>query len=276
MSKPDGHRTVLGAMLLFVSVLLAGCDVVVGGIHKLQALEGRASEAWSRSYSLGSEGSVEVVNTNGRIDVVAYEGTAVRVSVEKLVKALTDEAAKELLREVTIAETVSPGRLRLESRHPRRLAGASVELRYTLRVPKTARIDVRNSNGRVEVVGASGPVVAETVNGGVVGRELEGPVRASVVNGGVTVDLAAVTGEGVDLDATNGGITLRLPRTANADITARVTNGGIAVTGLELEEVGEKTRRRLTARLNGGGPRIELATVNGGIRIGDRDRKDAK
>jgi hypothetical protein len=32
--------------------------------------------------------------------------------------------------------------------------------------------------------------------------------------------------------------------------------------------VGEQNRRRLDAKLNGGGARISLETVNGGVRIG--------
>jgi hypothetical protein len=37
-----------------------------------------------------------------------------------------------------------------------------------------------------------------------------------------------------------------------------------------METVGESSKRRLEARLNGGGPQIELSGTNGGIRIASR------
>jgi hypothetical protein len=39
---------------------------------------------------------------------------------------------------------------------------------------------------------------------------------------------------------------------------------------LAVESTGEKNRRRLEGRLNGGGSRVELATTNGGIHITGR------
>jgi len=84
------------------------------------------------------------------------------------------------------------------------------------------------------------------------------------------VDLAQLTDAGVKLGCTNGGIELRLPATSKATISARITNGGIDTSGLEVETTGEKSRRRLDGRLNGGGARIELEGTNGGIHISGR------
>ena len=39
---------------------------------------------------------------------------------------------------------------------------------------------------------------------------------------------------------------------------------------LPIEKVGESSSKRLEARLNGGGPQIELSGTNGGITIGSR------
>jgi DUF4097 and DUF4098 domain-containing protein YvlB len=77
--------------------------------------------------------------------------------------------------------------------------------------------------------------------------------------------------DGVRLETVNGGVQLQLPKTAKADISARCVNGGVHVDEqLTVESTGEKNRRRLEGRLNGGGSRIELATTNGGIHITGR------
>ena len=110
-------------------------------------------------------------------------------------------------------------------------------------------------------------VIASTVNGGVSGEALSGQVEATTTNGGVEVSLEALAPGGVKLEAVNGGVQLSLPRTAKADISARVVNGGLHTGDLEIELVGEQNRRRLEGKMNGGGSRVELATVNGGVHL---------
>jgi DUF4097 and DUF4098 domain-containing protein YvlB len=83
------------------------------------------------------------------------------------------------------------------------------------------------------------------------------------------VDVSELGSDGAKLECTNGGIKLRLPTTARATISASVTNGGIDTTGLQLETT-ESSRRRLEARLNGGGPQVRIEGTNGGIRIDAR------
>jgi hypothetical protein len=63
---------------------------------------------------------------------------------------------------------------------------------------------------------------------------------------------------------------VRLPRDAKATISARITNGGINADGLSIETSGENNRRHLEGRLNGGGPRLQVEGVNGGITIAAR------
>jgi hypothetical protein len=48
-----------------------------------------------------------------------------------------------------------------------------------------------------------------------------------------------------------------------------VANGGIDTNGLPLDAT-ESSRRRLEARLNGGGPAIRIEGTNGGIRLASR------
>jgi DUF4097 and DUF4098 domain-containing protein YvlB len=124
-------------------------------------------------------------------------------------------------------------------------------------------------NGGVELRNISGEISAETTNGGITAREVSGSIDASTTNGGISVDLTQLGERGAKLECTNGGIKLRLPSDAKASISASVANGGIDTTGLQLDTT-SSSRRRLEARLNGGGPPISIEGVNGGIEIGAR------
>jgi DUF4097 and DUF4098 domain-containing protein YvlB len=211
---------------------------------------------------------VEVVNTNGEIDVAPGDGAQVEVTAERIAKAATDEAARDLLKDVRIEEQASPDRVRLETKTPPGMTrlGGSTEVRYHLKVPASATVRVRNTNGAVRVTGVTGAVRAETTNGGVRGIDLGGAVEATTTNGGVRLQVVSVADGGIRAETVNGGIDVTLPAAAKANVEANCVNGGISVSGLSIEG-GESSRRRVDGRLNGGGPNVSLDTTNGGIRI---------
>jgi DUF4097 and DUF4098 domain-containing protein YvlB len=242
---------------------LAGCELATANFRA------EARDDWSRTFTVSAGGRFELENTNGAIEVEPASGTTLEVRAERIAKAGTEEAAKELLQQVEIVVDESAGRVRIETRFPKGLRTGGTEVKYWIKAPASVAVKLENTNGRIGLRGLSGPVEAGTTNGGVSGKGLTGPVRASTTNGGVEIDLDAVHADGVDLSTTNGGVTLRLPREVKATISASCVNGGITAGGLDLETT-ESTRRRLEGRLNGGGPRVRLETTNGGVRIAAR------
>ena len=253
-------------LLLPLVVGLAGCDMSLGN------LTARATEEWTHTYSLSPGGEVRIVNTNGRIDVEGVDGSTVEVRAERIARGATEAAARELLPRIVIREDSQPDRVSLETeRISGIMIGVAFEVRYHVRAPMSAAINVTNTNGAVAVTSLSGKVMAHTTNGGVTGRNLTGGVDARSTNGGVSIDMAAVGPERITLHTTNGGVTLALPQNAKADLSASCTNGGINVSALDGLEVSEKSRRHFEGRLNGGGTQVEVETTNGGIRVRSRD-----
>jgi DUF4097 and DUF4098 domain-containing protein YvlB len=253
-------------LLLPVVVLVAGCDVHVGN------LSARATDEWTHTYPLKPGGEIQIENTNGKIEVEGTDAATVEVRAERIAKGATDAAARELLPRIVIKEDATPDRVAVRTeRMGGIMIGASFEVRYHVRAPKNAVVNVSNTNGQVTLTGLNGKVIAHTTNGQVRGDTLTGAVEARTTNGGVNMDLSSIGNEPVRLHTTNGGVTLTLPDSAKADISASVTNGGISVGDFQNLDVGEKTRRRFEAKLNGGGAAIELETTNGGVRIRPRN-----
>ena len=250
--------------LLLAASALTACDVVVSSMQA----QGKAQDEWSRSYPVSEQALLEIINGNGEVDVTAGAGTQIEVKAERIARAASDELAQEYLKQVTIEEQAGRDHVRLETKAPR-LNRSHAEVKYHVVVPAGLSVRVRNTNGAVTIVGVKGEVKAETTNGGVKGRDLAGAVEATTTNGGVTLDMAEVAAGGIRAETTNGGVDLRIPGAAKADVRASVLNGGITLTGLELQG-GEKTRRRVEGRLNGGGPHVSLETTNGGIKIAAR------
>lgn len=256
------QRLAVAACVPVLLTAVAGCDIVTSDLPARESVE------WRRTYDLQPDGRVEVINVNGRIDVTPSTGNTVEIVALKTARGASPEAARETLERIQIVEAATADALRIETRLPR--GGGFLtrggEVRYTVKVPRASHLQVRTTNGGIEVSGVEGRVDAETTNGAIRARGVGGPIEASTTNGGVEVALTRVADGGVKLDCTNGGIRLELPSSARATISARVTNGGIDAGGLPLD-VTESSRQRLQARLNGGGPSIEIEGTNGGIKI---------
>jgi hypothetical protein len=256
---------ILGTQLGLVAaaaLTLAACDVVVNSMNA----SAKAQDEWSKAYSIAPDGRLEVMNTNGLIEVLATDNPQIEVRAERIAHANTDEAARELLKQVQIKETASRDVVKLETVLPSSTGfGRNGEVRYHLKVPAGLSVRVHNTNGLVRVEGLRGEVNAETTNGGVRGRNLSGTVDASTTNGGVDLEVDAVGPGGIKAETTNGGVQLVVPENVKAELRASTRHGGISVNGLTVE--GETSRTHVAGRVNGGGPRISLETTNGGISV---------
>jgi hypothetical protein len=259
------------AVVLLTSALGA-CDIAVDGHggFGFGLSAGKASDQWTRTYQIASGGRLELINVNGRITAEASDGTAVEVRADRTAKAATDEGAKDLLDRIEMREEVGTDRVRVEVRAPRMTGPSGHEFTWTVKVPRGVSVDLRTVNGGLRVANLDGDVRLRSTNGGIKGTSLlAASVDAAVTNGGIDIELAkSVTTGTFELEAVNGGVSIHLPADSRADIAGRCVNGGISTSDLQLEMVGEQNRRRLDAKLNGGGARISLETVNGGVRIG--------
>jgi hypothetical protein len=256
---------IFGARLGLVAAAalsLAACDVVVNSMNN----SAKAQDEWSKTYSITPNGRLELVNTNGLIEVLATDSPQIEVRAERIARANTEDAAKELLKQVQIKETVAADQVKLETALPSGVGfGRSGEVRYHLKVPAGLSVRLHNTNGTVRVEGLRGEVKAETTNGGVRGRGLSGAVDASTTNGGVDLEIAALAPGGVKAETTNGGVQLVVPENVKADFSANTAHGGVNVSGLTVD--GETSRTHVAGRVNGGGPKIALETTNGGISV---------
>jgi hypothetical protein len=258
-------RRLAPAILPVLLLASTGCDIVTADFKQSETAE------WRKSYDLQPGGRVEIANVNGHIEVEPATGNTVEIVAKKTARGASSEAAKQALERVQIAEDVGPAGVRIETKVDRGGGwfNSSVSVGYTVRVPAGAHMKFATVNGGVELRNISGEITAETTNGGITAREIAGSIDASTTNGGVDVDLMQLGDRGARLECTNGGIRLRLPSDAKASISASVSNGGIDTGGLTLDTT-ESSRRRLEARMNGGGAPIRIEGTNGGIRISGR------
>jgi DUF4097 and DUF4098 domain-containing protein YvlB len=141
-----------------------------------------------------------------------------------------------------------------------------VEVTFTVRLPGGVRFAGRTVNGSVEARGLASDVSLRTVNGDV-DVATTGFAEARTVNGSIDAAMGRTDPEGgLRFETVNGSIELDLPDDVDADVEANWLNGGLE-TDLPLRVDGRIGRRSARGVLGEGGPRLELSTVNGSIRL---------
>ena len=252
------------AVALAVSGALASaCDIHHGG-----PWPGNATDTWTRTYTLAPGGELQIINSNGPIDVQVGSGPTIEVKADRIVRARSDEQARSMAAKVQIAEEIANDKVVVRTAGLGGVVlGAEIEVQYHVSLPAATRVRLRTGDGDVSVADVESAVVASVANGDITGANLKGGVDMRTTNGAVTVTVAAVGKDPIDLRSTNGAIELTMPTTADANVEANVRNGQMDLGGLPLDLLGEQTKQRTRGRLNAGGTPVELSTINGNITV---------
>lgn len=290
-----------GATVTLAAVfLLTGCDEE--GFLVTNRIE--ATETEHLDLETVPPVVLDVESSNGRITIrgVANVQTA-SVTVTKRSRGETLEQAQDRVDRVTYQVTQQGNRTELRYRSTeqdddvRRYSGVDFELV----VPMETQVEVRTSNGAIEVVRVQGETRLDTSNGSIDMRECIGTVDAETSNGRIDIadhvgnvtadtsngeiwmeDVAGridaetsngsihFTGRPADgvqnrLDTSNGSITVRVPLDGAIAFEVDVSNGTIRS---DLPLVGDTQGNEWNAELNPPTTsRMDLRTSNGNIRI---------
>jgi DUF4097 and DUF4098 domain-containing protein YvlB len=152
---------------------------------------------------------------------------------------------------------------------------------FTLKVPRDIDLKVKTVNGgRVVVRGTNGSFLVRNVNGDIEMDNVSGSGTARTVNGPVKVSFRQNPHENSEFKTINGNVDLHFAHDLSADFRFKTFNGGIysdfPVTALPVHAIQEERRggkmvyradRFTSARVNAGGPEIQIENLNGDIRI---------
>ncbi len=223
-----------------------------------------ATEKFAQTYPLAANGTVQLSNINGAVDIVGWDKNEVALEAEK--RAPDSDA----LARIHLNIDARPDRLVVKTEHEKTSwFGRSVrgEVRYQLKVPAGASLDkIEVVNASIVVRGVRGSVHLETVNGGIRAANLAGDARLRSVNGGITAAFDVIAaGQNVSAESVNGACELTLPKDAGAHLDLSSVNGGTRCAfPITLEHTG---RHMLRGTIGGGGATVKVQTVNGGISV---------
>jgi DUF4097 and DUF4098 domain-containing protein YvlB len=145
-------------------------------------------------------------------------------------------------------------------------------------------VEADTSGGRIELLRIAGDAQAETSGGSITARSIRGRLAAETSGGSIEIDdvsgrveaetsggsiyasFAPGNGQGGRLRTSGGDVRVKVDASLGLDIDAS-SSGGSVISDVRIETQGQSERGRLSGRLAGGGPRLELRTSGGSIRI---------
>ena len=240
---------------ILVALVSGGCEIYAG-----TPAEGR----FERTLTVSGPVNIEVRTRSGGIRVNTSPANTVTVVGRIRARGWFDADGEQQVKAI-------------EANPPIRQEGATirigdssdngipqrVSIGYEITVPATARVDAMTGSGGIRIEGPEADVHAIAGSGGIQLTGVRGPVVARVGSGGIRIEGRPVAGW--DLRTGSGGIRMTVADNTPFTLDARVGSGGIHSDQPVAADV--QTRNRLQGNVRGGGPRVQVETGSGGIRI---------
>ncbi len=262
--------------------LLTFCDGATAAVTE--------QKTWSDAYPVTAAAPKLLIdNIWGNVRVRTGAGREIVVTIDEKRSAPTQELFELSKETIYLDVQADDAGVSMIVGKPEPMAGrrdrcrdCRVEYQFEVLVPVGAQVDVSTvTDGGIDVVGTSGPVSANNVNGPVVATDLQDCVEIGSVNGAVDVSFARAPTHDCSIKTINGDITLTVPGGAGLDAALNMM-GGDVVSEFDLEplamapkveqrsEDGAFVYRVAQAagiRLGAGGPTFNIESLNGDLLI---------
>ena len=153
---------------------------------------------------------------------------------------------------------------------------------YKVTLPESYNVDLNTRAGSIEIENLIGKVDAHTSGGSISLEDVQGNIDINTSGGSINLENimgsidAHTSGGGINLKllesptkdskirTSGGSITAYLAKNIAVDISAKTSGGRVSS---ELPVQGKIKKQSINGTINGGGPKLELKTSGGSVRI---------
>lgn len=132
----------------------------------------------------------------------------------------------------------------------------------------TARANLSTSGGNIQIDRAGGPTSVSTSGGDIRIQSAAQLLSAHTSGGNVSAKLTESPKQDMTLRTSGGNVTVSVPRNAAFYLEADTSGGDVLTSNLLLSNsTTNKQKTKLSATVNAGGPKLNLRTSGGDIRV---------
>ena len=235
--------------------MLLRCLVLIATVAGL--LTAADSKDIHRTFPLDGRGHVTIDTYKGSIHVSTWDRNEIDVAVR------IEEDGDVFAQSVAHADVrfdASPIDVRITSQNQWSffpVDGVSPLYRYTIRMPKTASLRIKDYKSESEVSDLAADLDVNTYKGSVQLRNFSGALTVNTYKGDIRAEFAAVTAP-VRIDTYKGSIDLRMPRDSHFDLHTSLGRNA------RLEN---DFMRSVPVSNTPGGPELRLKSYKGEFRL---------
>lgn len=244
----------------------------VAALLAVWTLEAADFKDVNKTVPLHPNGSVTLENHKGSIHVTTWD----RPEVEIQARIQAEEGNSMDRRRFDGAEVLidsSMDAVRIQTRYPDINSccgsddGNNPEVRYTIRMPRTGRLTIRDHRSGTQVADLGGALDIDTHRGTVKVERLSGPLQLTTYRGEATVGFASFTGNS-KIDTHRGTIELSLPKGSRFNVETDLGKHATVDSDFQMA-MRSKSRQgeSMQGSVNGGGPTLDIKTFRGNIRL---------
>jgi len=245
----------LSALVLAVSLTAAAADV----------------KEVNRVISLDSKGSLSIENHKGAIHVTTWDRP--EVSVKAVIQAESgSQMDRRLFDGTEILIDGSGNSVSVRTKYPNTWCcsddqGNNPEVRYTIQMPRTAHLAIRDHRSDSEIADVEGGLDITTHRGNVKITGLAGPLHVDTHRGTVTAAFRSFNGDS-SIDTHRGTIDLTMPRASRFDLQTDFARQASLETDFPvMSRASGRIRSGLNGTVNGGGPALRITSHRGSFSI---------
>jgi hypothetical protein len=218
-----------------------------------------------RNFPLDSRGHVTIDTYKGSIRVSTWDRNEIDIAVR------IEEDGEPFAQSVKRADVrfdASASDVRITSDNEWFfLDGIQPLYHYTVRMPKTASLRIKDYKSESEISDLAGDFEEETYKGSVQLRNHSGGLIVNTYKGDIRAELAAVTARS-RIETYKGSVELRMPRDSRFDLVTDL--GRYADLDSDFARMIRSSNSRARAyrsQVNGGGPELRLKSYKGAFKL---------
>lgn len=227
----------------------------------------------NKTVPLSPQGSVLIENHKGSIHVTVWDRPDVDIKA-RIEPEIGSPMDRRRFDATDVLIDSSADSVRIRTRYPDSSTccffenGNNPLVRYTIQMPRTARLTIRDHRSDTDVSDLRGALDINTHRGTVQVHRLAGPLQLSTHRGDVKVDFTSFAGDS-SVETHRGSIELSLPRNSAFEIHSSLDRHAVLDSDFPIVAHAAASRHGAapSGTVNGGGPVLRLNTFRGHIRL---------
>ncbi len=259
---------VRSAILLFSIFLLAG----------ISSLPGQDFKEVEKSFPLDKDGEVTINTYKGEIKIETWDKAEVYVYA----KMIPDDYGfwstnpQKQLDRVDVEIDASANEVNIESNYRKNHSWFGNDTRalvnYRIKMPKTARLNIKDYKSESHISGLQSSVRFETYKGEVKISDLSGSIDLETYKGEIDVRFVKLSGD-CRFETYKGEISVSLPKSTAFSVDADFGRRTDFYSNFDIEKDSYRKSRKdysIKEEVNGGGAQISLSSSKGRIELLER------